>query len=99
MSIGIRCTAPEAWTVYLSATLSVQGNYYVASRTIQPGQVLDESTLTPRVGELLTLPPGAVLSLSSIHGQVAGQRISAGKVVRASALRSADAVQRGQAVR
>src|SRR5690606_25295811 len=59
MTVGVRCAAPQSWTLYVQATVSVPGQYYVAARS----------------------------------------RIAAGQTIRASALRSAEAVTRGQQVR
>lgn len=99
MSVGLRCSSPSAWTAYLQAAVSVQGQYYVAARTINPGEALTEDALAPRSGDLVTLPPGTVTRPADVQGQVASQRIASGQPVRASALRSADAVLRGQTVR
>src|SRR3546814_9419209 len=34
MTVGVRCMAPEPWTSYVQASLSIQGYYYVANRNI-----------------------------------------------------------------
>ena len=57
MTVGIRCTAPKAWTAYVQASVSVPGQYYVASRTIAAGQALTPADLAPRDGDLVALPP------------------------------------------
>src|SRR5690606_40960877 len=35
MTVGVRCAAPQSWTLYVQATVSVPGQYYVAARPIQ----------------------------------------------------------------
>jgi len=99
LSVGLRCASPAAWTVYLQAAISVPGRYYVAAHTLHPGDTLKAESLAERNGDLITLPAGVVTRTSSVVGQIVGQRIAAGQVVRANALRSANAVQRGQTVR
>src|SRR5690606_5869093 len=34
MTIGLRCLAPSPWTSYTQVELSVEGQYYVASRSL-----------------------------------------------------------------
>jgi len=99
LSVGVRCAAPTAWTVYLPAAISVPGTYYVAARTLHPGEILTAKALSPRRGDLITLPAGAVIQSASVLGQVVSQRVSAGQILRTRALRSAASVQRGQTVR
>jgi len=98
MSVGVRCASP-AWTVYLQAAVSVQGDYYVARRSIGPGEPIGEDDVETRRGDLLGLAPGTALDMESLLGRIAGQRIAAGQPVRLRALRDADAVRRGNVVR
>ncbi len=99
MTVGVRCMAPEAWTSYVQANISIQGYYYVANRTIQAGETLTLSDLTGRDGDLLRLPTGVVVDPSHAIGHIAAQRIQAGGTIKASALRDPDSIKRGQAVR
>lgn len=99
MTIGVRCTAPQPWTLYLQASVSVRGTYYAAAHTIRPGQAIRPHDLAPRNGDLVTLPPGVVTDPESAIGMRARYRITAGQTMKISALRSADAITRGQQVR
>lgn len=99
MTVGVRCNAPKAWTTYLQATVSVPGNYYVASRMIAAGQALTPADLTPREGDLVALPPGAITRPEAVIGMTAAYRINAGQPVKSTALRNAQSVLRGSNVR
>ncbi|SHI19241.1 flagellar basal body P-ring formation chaperone FlgA [Pollutimonas bauzanensis] len=99
MTVGVRCMAPEAWTSYVQANLSIQGFYYVANHNIQAGDTLTLSDLTGREGDLLRLNGGVVFDPSQAIGYIAAQRIPAGGIVKSSALRNPDSIQRGQKVR
>jgi len=99
LSVGLRCASLASWTVYAQASLSVQGQYYVAARTLNPGDTLRATSLTARSGDLISLPVGAVTNPTAVLGQVTKQRIIAGQIVRTHALRSARSVQRDQTVR
>src|SRR5690606_21004945 len=99
MTIGIRCTAPQSWTLYLQASVSVRGTYYAAAQTIRPGQAIRPDDLAPRERDLVTLPPGVVVDPESAIGMRARYRITAGQTVKVPALRSADAITRREQVR
>lgn len=99
MTVGVRCMGPVAWTTRVQANLNIQGYYYVANHTIQPGDTLSLDDLTGREGDLLSLSRGVVFDPSQAVGYVAKYRISAGGVIKTSALRDPDSIQRGQSVR
>ncbi|WP_345591712.1 flagellar basal body P-ring formation chaperone FlgA [Verticiella sediminum] len=99
MSVGVRCAAPNVWTAYVQAQLSVPGDAWVAARPIDAGQPITAEDLAPRAGDLLALPATAILHPEQAIGAVATRRIAAGRELRTDALRSADAVLRGQTVR
>ncbi|CAB3931966.1 flagellar basal body P-ring formation chaperone FlgA [Achromobacter insolitus] len=99
MTVGVRCNAPRPWTTYVQATVSVPGYYYVATRMIAAGQALTPDDLTPRDGDLVALPPGAVTDPQMVVGMTAAHTINAGQPVRGSSLRNAQSVVRGANVR
>jgi flagella basal body P-ring formation protein FlgA len=99
MSVGIRCTAPKPWTLYVQATVSVPGEYYVAARPINAGQVLRRDDLAPRQGDLVNLPRGAITDPETVIGMSARNRIAMGQAIRVNNLRSAGSIRRGQTVR
>lgn len=99
MTVGVRCNAPKPWTMYVQATVSVPGYYYVASRMIAAGQALTPDDLSPRDGDLVSLPPGAITDPQTVVGMSAAYRINAGQPVRGSSLRNAQSVMRGANVR
>lgn len=99
MSVGLRCDAPTAWTAYVQVSVAVPGAYPVAARDIAAGAVIAPGDIATRQGDLLALPAGAVQEAELAVGSVAARRIRAGQVLRHNALRSAQAVRRGQQVR
>ncbi|HUH60888.1 MAG TPA: flagellar basal body P-ring formation chaperone FlgA [Candidimonas sp.] len=99
MTVGVRCVAPQAWTTYVQADLSIQGYFYVSNREIQVGDTVSLSDLTGREGDVLRLSRGVIFDPSQAIGYIATQRISAGATVKSGALRDPNSVQRGQTVR
>lgn len=99
LTVGIRCLAPQRWVSYTQAELSVDGQYYVAAHSLDPGSVLTLQDVSVREGDLLRLAPGTVLDADRLIGSITTQRIGTGSPIRERALRSADSIARGQAVR
>lgn len=99
ISVGVRCAAPQTWTSYIQATLSIRGSYYVPAQTLQAGEKLQPGDLQARQADLLQLPPGTVTDPAQLLGRIATRRLPAGIPVRSNALRSPQSVLRGQTVR
>lgn len=99
MSVGVRCSAPRPWSLYVQASVSVPGQYYVATRLINAGEPITADSVAPHDGDLVNLPPGAVTDLQSIIGMTASYRIASGQPVKSTSLRSSGSIQRGQTVR
>ena len=98
MSVGVRCAAPQTWTTFVQATVSIAGQYYVASHRLGMGQVLQASDLAARKADLVTLPPDAVLDPSQAIGMKLASTMTTGQMLRTDNLRSALSIQRGQTV-
>lgn len=99
LSVGIRCVAPQSWVAYTQANISIDGNYYVTAQALKAGTALSAENISQRSGDLLRLPNGIVLDPGLLIGSVTTQRLAAGSTIKASALRSPESIQRGQAVR
>ena len=98
-TVGVRCQTGEGGTVYVRATVAVQGTYYVAAQTIGANQLITQAMLETRSGNLLSLPDHARTTPAQLVGRITTARIPAGKPVRLSATRSMLSVQRGDTVR
>lgn len=99
MTVTVRCSAPENWSLHVQAEVSVEGYYYVSNRRLNVGEIISLDDLNPREGDILRLASSVVTDPSHIIGFMAGQRIAAGSMIKASALRDPQSVLRGQTVR
>lgn len=99
MNVGVRCLSPQPWTLYVQASVSVTGYYYVTNRSINVGETITMDDLIAREGDLLRLARGVITDPSLAVGYIAQQRISADSVLRSSALRDPDSIVKGQPVR
>lgn len=98
-TVGVRCTAPVSWTVYVPATVRVHGNYVMAAAPLAQGQSIGVNDLAKAKGDLTTLPAGVVTDAAQAIGRTLSISLPAGAPLRQEVLRAQQAVQQGQTVR
>ena len=98
-TVGVRCTAPTTWTIYVAATVRVFGDYIAAAAPLAQGQTIGPNDLARMRGDLSALPPGVVTDQSQALGRTASTSLALGAPLRQDLLRSQPAVQQGQTVR
>lgn len=98
-SVGVRCTAPVAWTVYIQSQVSVMAEYVAAAVPLAQGQAIDASQLVMAKGDLGSLPNGVLTNMAQAIGRTSGMSLAAGAPVRSDMLKSKPVVQQGQSVR
>lgn len=97
-SVGVRCAAPAAWTIYIQANVSVMGQYLIAAAPLAQGHVVSSEDVVPAVGDLTKLPPGVFTDAAQAVGRSVSMSLMAGAVLRQEILKTPLAIQRGQAV-
>jgi flagella basal body P-ring formation protein FlgA len=97
-SVGVRCAAPTAWTIYVSANIKVSADYLVAARPLALGQEIGTGDFSIRHGELTQLPAGVLTDATQAIGHRLANSVQAGQPLRRDAVRAPPAVQAGQAV-
>jgi flagella basal body P-ring formation protein FlgA len=98
-TVGVRCSVPAPWTVYISATVQVTGSYVATAAPLAQGRMIGPNDVTSIRGDLTALPPGIVTDPSQAVGRTLTASLPAGTPLRLDALRSQQAVQQGQVVR
>jgi flagella basal body P-ring formation protein FlgA len=98
-TVGVRCTVPTNWTIYVSATVKVFGEYVAAAAPLAQGQTISESDIGKVKGDLTTLPAGVVTDASQAIGRTVSNNVALGAPLRQDALRNQQAIQQGQGVR
>ncbi len=96
--VGVRCLAPQPWTIYVQASVQILGTYFVANRLIRRDEVLSLDDLDTREGDLLR-NRRLIGDPAHIVGWIATRRIRAGGPIESGALRDPNAIERGQQVR
>lgn len=98
-TVGLRCTAPASWTIYVQAQVSVQAEYIASAVPLAQGQTIEAGQLVTLRGDLTALPAGVATELAQVTGRSANVSLAAGTPLRLDTLRSKPVVQAGQLVR
>ncbi|MDI1362230.1 flagellar basal body P-ring formation chaperone FlgA [Methylotenera sp.] len=97
-SVGVRCNAPNVWTIYVQATVNVMAQYLVAASPLAQGQTVTEQDMMFETGDLTQLPAGVFTEQSQAIGRTVNISTNAGAVLRQELLKIAPVVQIGQTV-
>ncbi|SNS60893.1 flagella basal body P-ring formation protein FlgA [Noviherbaspirillum humi] len=98
-TVGVRCSVPAPWTVYVSAMVQVNGQYVASAAPLAQGQTVQKADLTMMKGDLTALPAGILTDANQAVGRTVVASLKAGTPLRQDALRAQQAIQQGQVVR
>jgi flagella basal body P-ring formation protein FlgA len=97
--VGVRCSAPAAWNIYVSATVRVQGEYIATAAPLTQGRSIGPDDIRKVKGDLTALPAGIITDASQAVGRTLAMSLPPGTPLRQDALRNQQAIQQGQTVR
>jgi len=98
-TVGVRCTAPAPWTVYIQATVNVVADYVAAAVPLAQGQPVDAGQLVMMKGDIAAMPNGIITDMAQAIGRTPTASLPAGTPLRMDTLKSKPVVQQGQTVR
>jgi len=98
-TVGVRCAAPSAWTVYIQSQVSVLGSYVAAAVPLAQGQAIEEAQLAVMQGELTALPAGIATDKAQLIGKTSSLSISAGTPLRVDMVKAKPVILNGQLVK
>lgn len=98
-TIGVRCLAPSAWTIYMQVQVSIHAKYLVAARPLTAGQIIGANDFVSRTGDLGLLPASILMDAEQAVGKTVRIGIAAGQPLRGDQLIAPWAVQQGQNVK
>lgn len=96
--VTVRCQAGASWALFIPVQIKVQGEYFVASRSLAYGRILSKEDLEAKKGDLAELPPDVVMEKQAVVGRSLNVTLAAGQIIRSEALRAPIMVQQGQQV-
>lgn len=98
-TVGVRCTAPSNWTIFVQAQVNVMADYVAAALPLAQGQPIEQGQLVMVKGDIAAMPNGVVTDMAQAVGRTPTVSLAAGMPLRLDNLRSRPVVQQGQAVR
>lgn len=98
-TVGLRCTAPSNWTLFVQAQVNVKAEYVAAALPLAQGQPIEQGQLVLVKGDIAAMPNGIVTDMAQAIGRTPTVSLAAGTPLRLDSLRSKPVVQQGQAVR
>lgn len=98
-TLGVRCLGPSTWTIYVPVHISSSGNYLVSARALSAGQIVRETDIAIRSGDLSTLPMSILTDPAQAVGKTVKNGFAAGQPLRGDLLTAPWAVQQGQNIR
>jgi len=96
--LGVRCLAPQPWSILLSAQISVRGNYVATARPLAAGTLLQADDLVLQKGDLANLPTGIVSNPELAIGKTIRNPLAAGQPLRQDQLQAPLVIRQGQSV-
>jgi flagella basal body P-ring formation protein FlgA len=98
-TVGLRCSDPTPWTVYIQAQVAVLADYIASAVPLAQGQTIEAGQLIKIQRDLTTMPSGVATELAQVVGRSVMFSLPSGTPLRLDTLRSKQVVQNGQLVR
>jgi len=98
VTIGMRCTGPEPWTIYLRGSVTSLVNVPVLSAPINRSELIGKNDVIFQELEIEADLRGIVVDPNKIVGKIAVRNLTAGEPLRQSDLISPQLISRGQSV-
>jgi flagella basal body P-ring formation protein FlgA len=98
-TVGVRCTAPSARTIFIQAQVNVKADYVAAAVPLAQGQAVEQGQLMLVKGDIAAMPNGIITDMAQAIGRTPTVSLAAGTPLRLDTLKSKPVVQQNQAVR
>lgn len=99
ITMGIRCSSPSPWTIYVSAQIRITADYYVTANPLSIGQMIGAADIRKISGDLSSLPIGAITNPTQAIGRSLNTSLISGSVLRIDVLKANPAIQQGQSIK
>ena len=97
-TVGVRCSSPNPWTLYLSANITNNQLVAVAVKDLHRGTVIDSDDIALAERDTSSLLRGHFVSLDEISGRTLRRTLRRDQVITPNSLVAEQTIKRGQAV-
>ena len=99
LRVGIRCLSPQAWAIYMNASVTESKIYYRVRGPLEAGHILGPEDIVGSKAQPEEFPAGAISDSEQLIGRSLRQSLTAGTVLRPSMLRTELVITAGQTVK
>ncbi len=97
-TIGVKCNAPVAWTVYVPVKVKVLKSVVVATRPLSSNQLITQSDVKLQQLDIGSMQQGYLNSIEPVIGQQLKYPVSMGSVIKPNSLQAQKIVHRGDQI-
>jgi len=98
LTVGLRCTGPKPWTVYVPAHIKIFAEVVAATQPLIRGQEITTNDIMFVRQELSQLRSGYFIKTEAVIGKILTQNIAAGHAITPKRVKAAVLVRRGEKV-
>lgn len=97
-TVGVRCTGPDPWIIYVPVKIKVVTAVVMAARPLAQGKTIELEDILLQQADLTLLPASALTDARQALGRLLTLGVAPGQPLRHDLLRSAPVIQQGQTV-
>ena len=97
-TVGVRCSAPRPWAIYVPATVKLYARVYQTINPLPKGHIISEHDISPVKYNLARLHRGYYTDKTDILGKQTRRNLPAHKVLSPGQIRTPLLVKRGEQV-
>jgi len=98
VTVGLRCDAPERWTIHVRGNVTAERELPTLSRAVIRGYIISARDIVWQTVQIDREVTGLMTTFADIIGKEARKHLASGQTVRSSDVVSPTLVERGQVV-
>lgn len=97
-TVGVRCSQPKSWTLYIPVNVKIFSEVLVSTRHIAHGEIINESDIRLVKRDRQQLRYGYFKKPEEVIGQIASQNIASGTALTQRLIELPNLITKGQGV-
>ena len=98
LTIGVRCTGKQPWSIYTSAQVSARLQVVVLAKPLQRGEIINADAVVLELQEISKTEHRYLTAINQAIGKQAGRHLPTGTILNAKNVQQAKIIKRGQKV-
>lgn len=98
-NVGVRCSSPSPWTVYVPVNIRITAEIVFAARPLPSGHKISEADILLKSDDLTQYPTGVITDPKQALGKIVGFSVAPGYPLRPDMLKAPHVIVQGQSVK